>query len=258
MTATWAAMKQVIKRSPLAPLAAAVYSLALPPGRREAVRRNLRYDRETVEVMRRVLTARSSCIDIGAHEGEILRHIVRFAPHGRHVAFEPIPHLAARLRAGFPEVAVHEAACAEHPGSAEFVLVENAPAYSGLRQRLYDRPDVALRNIRVQVARVDDLVRHAVSLIKVDVEGGEYHALLGAQRTVREHRPVIIFEASARGGGEYGVAPGDFTSLFGRLRYRLSTMERWLAGRPAFTHAEFLDNWHSGRDYYFIAHPASP
>jgi hypothetical protein len=90
----------------------------------------------------------------------------------------------------------------------------------------------------------------------VDVEGGEYHALLGAQRTVQEHRPVIIFEASARGGDEYGVAPGDFTSLFGRLRYRLSTMERWLAARPALTQAEFLDNWHGGRDYYFIAYPA--
>jgi FkbM family methyltransferase len=248
-------LKNVIKRSPLAPLAASVYGLTLPAARRDAMHRNLRYDRETVEVMRRVLTAQSSCIDIGAHGGEILRHIVGFAPAGRHVAFEPIPHLAATLRARFPGVAVHEVACAEHPGSAEFVLVENAPAYSGLRRRLYDRPDVALRNIRVQVARVDDLVHHAVSLIKVDVEGGEYHALLGAQRTVQAHRPVIIFEASARGGGEYGVAPLDYTALFARLGYRLSTMERWLASRPAFTDTEFVDNWHAGRDYYFIALP---
>lgn len=249
-------LKKVIKRSPLAPLAASVYGLALPAGRRDAMHRNLRYDRETVEVMRRVLTARSSCIDIGAHDGEILRHITRLAPRGRHVAFEPIPRLAATLRARFPQVTVHEAACADSAGSAEFVLVENAPAYSGLRQRPYDRPDVALKNIQVQVVRVDDLVRHAVSLVKVDVEGGEFHALLGAERTMAAHRPVVVFEASARGGGQYGVGARDFTSFFGRLGYRLSTMERWLASRPAFTDDEFADNWRVAGDYYFIAYPS--
>jgi FkbM family methyltransferase len=249
-------LKKVIKRSALAPLAASVYGLALPAERRCAMHRNLRYDRETIEVMRRVLTAQSSCIDIGAHDGEILRHITKLAPQGRHVAFEPIPRLAAALRAGFPGVTVHEAACADRAGSAQFVLVENAPAYSGLRQRLYDRPDVALRNIHVQVVRVDELVKHAVCLIKVDVEGGEYHALLGAQRTIALHGPVVIFEAGARSTGQYGVTPRDFTALFARLGYRLSTMERWLASKPAFTDEEFAANWRDDRDYYFIAHPS--
>jgi FkbM family methyltransferase len=249
-------LKKVIKRSRLAPLAASVYGLALPAERRNAMKRNLRYDRETIEVMRRVLTARSSCIDIGAHDGEILRHITKLAPGGRHVAFEPIPHLAATLRARFPEVAVYEAACSNRPGAAEFVLVENAPAYSGLRQRLYDRPDVALKNIRVQVVRVDELVRHPVCLVKVDVEGGEYHALLGAERTIARYRPLIIFEAGARSTGQYGVTPRDFTSFFSRLGYRLSTMERWLGCKPAFTDEEFAANWHGDRDYYFIADPS--
>jgi FkbM family methyltransferase len=249
-------LKKVIKRSRLGPLAASVYGLALPAGRRDAMRRNLRYDQQTVEVMRRVLRMESSCIDIGAHDGELLRHMMKLAPRGRHIAFEPIPHLAATLHARFPEATVYEAACGHSPGSAEFVLVENAPAYSGLRQRLYDRPDVKLRKLRVQVVRVDDLARHAVSLIKVDVEGGEYHALLGAERTIAHHRPVIIFEASARSTGQYGVTPHDFIALFTRLGYRLSTMERWLASKPAFTDEEFVANWQGGGDYYFIAHPA--
>lgn len=247
-------LKRVIKRSPLAPLAASVYGLTLPADSRDAMLRNFRYDRQTVEVMRRVLTPQSNCLDIGAHDGEILRHITNLAPRGRHLAFEPIPHLAAALRARFPQVAVYEAACANVPGSAGFVLVENAPAYSGLRPRPYDRPDVALKNIRVQVVRVDDVVRHAVSLIKLDVEGGEYDALLGAQRTMSIHRPVIIFEASARSTPQYGVTAHDFTSLFARLGYRISTMSRWLASRPAFTDWEFAENWYGGGDYYFIAH----
>jgi FkbM family methyltransferase len=251
-------VKKVIKRSRLAPLAATVYGLALPPRQRDAMLRNLRYDRETVEVMRRVLKPDSNCVDIGAHEGEILRHMMILAPRGKHAAFEPIPYLASGLRSAFPGATVHEAACGDASGWKDFVLVENAPAYSGLRPRLYDRPDAALTTIRVQVVRLDEVITHRVSLIKLDVEGGEYHALLGAERSIGAHRPVIIFEASARSTGQYGVTPSDFTSFFGRLAYRLSTMGRWLSSKPAFTAAGFADNWHGGQDYYFIAYPSTP
>ena len=246
-------LKMAIKRSPIGPLAASVYGLALPPRKRESMLRTLRYDWQTVEVMRRHLREDSSCIDLGAHEGEILRHMTKLSPRGRHVAFEPIPHLAARLRTRFPGVAVCEAACGKEPGVTDFVLVENALAYSGLRRRIYDRPDVKLSTIQVQVVRVDDVVTHPVALIKIDVEGGEYHALLGAERTIGTCRPLVVFEAGAKGAGQYGVTPQDFTRFFDRLGYRISTMERWLASRPALTEREFVDNWSGGGDYYFIA-----
>ena len=249
-------LKTLIKRSPIAPFAAFVYGLALPPARREILLQGLRYDRQTLQVMRRHLREESSCIDIGANEGEILRHMTKLSPRGRHVAFEPIPRLAAKLQENFPGVAVHEAACGDRSGVADFVVVENAPAYSGLRQRIYDRPDAKLNTIQVRVVRVDDLVTHPVAFIKIDVEGGEYHALLGAERTISTSRPVIVFEAGAKGAGQYGVGAEDFASFFDRLGYRLSTMDRWLASRPALTREEFVDNWHRGGDFYFIASPA--
>jgi FkbM family methyltransferase len=248
-------LKTIIKRSPIAPLAAFVYGLALPPARREMILQGLRYDRQTLEVMRRHLREESSCIDIGANEGEILRNMTKLSPRGRHVAFEPIPHLAAKLQANFPGVAVYEAACADRSGVADFVVVENAPAYSGLRRRIYDRPDAKLSTIQVRVVRVDDLVTHPIALIKIDVEGGEYHALLGAERTIRTSRPVVVFEAGANGTGQYGVEPEDFTSFFDRLGYHVSTMDRWLASRPPLTKEEFVDNWYGGGDFYFIASP---
>jgi len=48
-------------------------------------------------------------VDIGAHEGEILKWLVRLSP-GPHWAFEPIPACAARLRRRFPDVTVEQAA----------------------------------------------------------------------------------------------------------------------------------------------------
>jgi hypothetical protein len=99
-------LKTIIKRSPIAPLAASVYGLALPPGRRERMLRNLHCDRQTLEVMRRYLREESSCIDIGANEGEILLNMTKLSPRGRHVAFDTNPRLAAKLQANFPGVAV--------------------------------------------------------------------------------------------------------------------------------------------------------
>src|SRR3954447_14929740 len=45
-----------------------------------------------------------NCIDIGCHVGAKLSQFVRLAPAGRHMGFEPIPHLARRLQRKFPEV----------------------------------------------------------------------------------------------------------------------------------------------------------
>jgi FkbM family methyltransferase len=253
-----AALKNVIKRSPFAPLAASLYGAALPAARRRAMLRNLRYDRETVEVMRRVLRPDSTCVDVGAHEGEILKQMMRFAPRGRHIAFEPIPGLAARLRERFPGTAIHEAACSDSAGFTDFVLVENAPAYSGLRKREYDHANVVLKTLRVQVVRLDDVVDRPVDLIKLDVEGGEYHALRGAVRILANHRPLVIFEAGARSTGQYGVRPQDFTSFFAGLGYRLSTMQRWLAGERSLAGEEFAASWRRADDYYFVALPSAP
>jgi hypothetical protein len=75
-----------------------------------------RYDRETIAIMARVLTPASNCVDIGASEGSILRHMVALAPDGRHYAFEPLPGKASVLRAAFPTVEVLELALSDSPG----------------------------------------------------------------------------------------------------------------------------------------------
>jgi FkbM family methyltransferase len=221
--------------------------------------RNASYDEQTVEVMKQVLRRDSNCIDIGAHKGGILQHMIAIAPAGIHHAFEALPHLAADLRERFPEVRVHEEAVSERSGQAEFQHVENDPGYSGLRRRIYDRPDPQIVTIQVKVVALDS-VFHAdeqIAFIKIDIEGGEYHALKGAGNTIRRCQPVVVFEAGSKSTGQYGVTPDDLFILVAQaLGYDLSTMGRWLARRPAFTAEEFRHNWSNGPDFYFIATPA--
>src|SRR6267142_5762751 len=65
------------------------------------------YDSQTIAIMRRVLRPDSNAIDIAAFEGGMLRHMVRFAPQGRHFAFEPIPERFEHLRQAFPQAHVY-------------------------------------------------------------------------------------------------------------------------------------------------------
>ena len=220
---------------------------------------NAGYDREIVEVMGRVLRPDSCCIDVGAHQGTILKAMVQISPAGRHVAFEPLPDLAAALRRDFPGVTIVQAAVSDYTGTTSFVHVENDPAYSGLRQRIYDRPDPVLKMLPVDVVTLDAAAGdRRVEFIKLDIEGGEFHALRGAVHLVRRCRPVIVFEAGGKSTGQYGIEPETIHRfVLGDLACHLSTMQRWLADRSPYTEAEFCDNWHNGPDFCFIAYPAA-
>ncbi len=57
-----------------------------------------------------VLTEGANCIDIGAHKGAALAEMVRVAPYGKHIAYEPLPLLHKYLVDHFPTVDVRLAA----------------------------------------------------------------------------------------------------------------------------------------------------
>ena len=48
----------------------------------------------------------------------------------------------------------------------------------------------------VSVLRLDDALQlRRLDVLKIDVESGEYDMLLGAERTIRRHQPLIYVEA---------------------------------------------------------------
>jgi FkbM family methyltransferase len=221
--------------------------------------KNLQYDREALEVMRRCMGAESLGIDGGAHRGDFLRQMLRVAPRGRHYAFEPLPQLTEELSQLFPTVRVLPWALGRESGTADFCHVINDPGYSGLRERTYDRPDPELQRLKVRVVRLDEVLDEgdAPAFIKLDLEGGEYDALLGAEATIRRHRPIIVFEAGEPSSGHYGVTPQMIHALFReRFGYGLNTMARWLAGKPALNVNAFQDRY--TEEFYFLGDPANP
>jgi FkbM family methyltransferase len=210
------------------------------------------YDAETVRVMERVLRRDSSCIDVGAAGGRILEEVVRIAPLGRHTAFEPLPSFHAKLERDFPSVQVVCAAVAATNGEAPFCHVVSNPAYSGLRERRYERAE-QIEEITVRTVRLDD-VTSGCDFIKIDVEGGEFDVLRGARNLLARCRPHIVFEFGVGAADWYGVKPGDVFQLLAAAGMQVSLMSAWLDGRAPLTEAHFAEEFERCGHYYFLAH----
>jgi FkbM family methyltransferase len=214
------------------------------------VRADIRDHELLVALMDRELREDSDCLDVGAHAGAVLREMVRLAPHGRHVAWEPLPAFAAALRDEFPGVEVREAALADASGRRELTHVVEQPGWSGLAAR----PTPAggpTEELLVQCERLDDVLRDGVrpAFVKIDVEGAEALVLRGARETLRAHRPLIAFE-HGRGSAEYhGTGPEDVHDLLGALGYEIAGLD----GDGPYDRGRFAAIFASGERVNFVA-----
>jgi len=195
-----------------------------------------------------LLAEDDSCIDVGAGLGDILADIVRLAPRGKHIAFEPVPFQSEIVRERFPTVDVRNAAASDSAGVTSFTFAKNYPAYSGFRPRDYPG-DPGIETITVKTERIDDVVAESgtpPALIKIDVEGAEAQVLRGAMQTLREHRPMVVFEhgLSAR---EYGTTSAEIYELLcGEADLRIFDLD----GNGPYTDDEFA----TAKYWNFVAH----
>ncbi len=198
------------------------------------------------------LAANSNCVDVGAFTGTVLRRILWYAPRGRHVAYEPLPDLHARLAANFPQVDVRHAALSDHRGEATFVHVVDEPALSGFRERAYAR-EVRREQITVPVEDLDSSLPedYVPALIKIDVEGAELEVLRGAIQTISLHKPVVIFEHGKGAAPRYGTRPADvYELLSGEAGLRLFDID----GNGPLSANAFSEAFERGEVWNFVAH----
>jgi FkbM family methyltransferase len=130
--------------------------------------------------------------DIGAHAGfYTLLASDLVGPKGKVLAFEPLPKnvqfLMKHLQINhISNVEVFDVAITDQSGTAMFE--ESVHTSMG---RLSDDG-----NITVQTASLDGFIKNNLlpqpDIIKMDIEGGEYSALLGAQKTLEGKHPVIF------------------------------------------------------------------
>lgn len=145
-------------------------------------------DEQITRAMEECRCRNGLAIDGGAHVGLWTLRLVR---HFREVwGFEPQPQNFDCLKAnvaGIDNVKILNVALGEIPGQA---------LLTGFKEKTFGwRLGVSPGNtsIEVQTIRLDDL-NLDVDLLKLDIEGGEYDALLGSEETLLRCRPVVVIE----------------------------------------------------------------
>jgi FkbM family methyltransferase len=187
-------------------------------------RRGLRDDRQLAFFMVSTISHNANCIDIGAHTGWVLRDIVKLAPDGHHMAFEPIPKLAAKLATDFPAVEVSGVALSDETGETTFHIADS-PQQSGLQRREW--LDTGYTAVPVPVRRLDDVVPagQRVDFLKIDVEGAQVRVLFGARRILAEHHPTIWIEHGTLSAAAYDTTTADLWNLLTEHGYRVWTAD---------------------------------
>ncbi len=133
-------------------------------------------------------------VHVGAHEGQEMPWY-REAGVPQVTLVEPIPELAERLRARFPDVRVVECACDAEPGTAVLHVMEPSNVSTLLDPQVdpgtgkLDRPTG--RDIQVQVRTLAEIAPDA-QIAVVDAQGVELEVLRGAPWDSLE---LVIVEA---------------------------------------------------------------
>ncbi len=217
---------------------------------------NYETDKQTVSVMQKILKSESNCIDIGCYRGEILRHMLRLAPQGEVFAFEPTPYHHDFLKKNFPRARLFQMAIGDVSGTAKFHFDTAHPARSGLAK--IDQTDCPgeKQELAVKVDKLDNVIPAdmIIDFIKIDVEGSEYNVINGGRAVIRRSLPVIVFEHGPDATGGDGNKSKDLYGLLcDDLGLCISTMDRWLAGKPFLDREIFMRYVQTGQYANFIA-----
>jgi FkbM family methyltransferase len=192
-----------------------------------------------------------SYIDVGTNRGQVLGEAVRIAPHGAHVAFEPIPELAAEVARAFPQVDCRRKALGARSESAQFCHFRRLDGWSGLRRQ----PEISDERgdpeyITVEVSTLDiELAGAEATVVKIDVEGAELAVLEGGRSLLLQARPLLIFEHVPEAAAIYGARSGELWGLLAELDYEIFSV----TGSGPFTRAEFARA--GGRDVNWLGTP---
>ena len=155
--------------------------------------------------------------DIGANKGSFVYWLSRWVRHGRVVAFEPQPELARGLArvcraTGLDNVTVEAKAVYSHSGTQDLYLPRGHQPGASLHQAALQTG--GFTTLSVPVVALDEYFDETdrITLLKIDVEGAELGVFKGAERILRQHAPLLVFECENR-----HLAPGNVRDVFSYL-----------------------------------------
>jgi FkbM family methyltransferase len=160
--------------------------------------------------LRHLLHADAHVLDVGANRGQSIDSLRSLGIPLRITAFEPQRELAWRLMARYPDVDVRQVGLGDSHGEVKLFTpsyrgyrfdglascdYETAVAWFAYSVWPYREDRITVMTEVITVMPLDDCHRlDPVDFIKIDAQGMELAVLLGAERTLRRDRPLLLLE----------------------------------------------------------------
>jgi FkbM family methyltransferase len=201
-------------------------------------------------VFRRFIKSGDHVIDIGANVGYFTMFAASLVgPTGLVTAFEPNSEncrliLASADRNNFRNVDLVPVALDHTRGWAHFST--HVGSNGGIRRSDIDGI-IADAGLIVPTFPLDMIIERPVDFLKIDVEGAEYRALLGASRILDEDQPIVCSEFSVETIERVsGVPAREYLDLFTYRGYQINIINRTNGTLRAFSGADdLLAGWPS-------------
>jgi FkbM family methyltransferase len=194
-----------------------------------------RYEAEEIAFARAQLKPGDTAVDVGAHIGFFtLQMAAAVGPEGHVYAFEPLDANADLLERSLAEnrfadrVTFQRAAVGDATGTATLTFpTETLNSGGAYLLREGTAPLAGNQKKSVPVVALDALpLRRPVRFIKMDVEGAEPQVVRGAERLLREDRPVILSELHpTQLDRASGTTADAFLAQMKALGYRARTID---------------------------------
>lgn len=187
------------------------------------------YEPATSSVMAALLKRGDSVVDVGANVGYFTLLAAKYVGStGQVLSFEPLRKTRESLQMNLrlnavSNCQVSDVALSNCQEEARFFV--GPPSHTGVSSL---RPIAqSFEAIRVRTARMDEMLRndYRVDLIKIDVEGAEWHVLDGMRGVIERWSPNVILEVSPKYLEGMGRATEDLDRLFRVAGYRLYAIE---------------------------------
>jgi FkbM family methyltransferase len=182
------------------------------------------YEEEETAFISRTIQPGQQIIDIGANIGYYTLKFCRLTgPAGRVFAFEPDPVNYGLLQQNvqqnhYTQVGLYQQGVGETAGKVN--LYKDKENHGDHRRFNSDhREEVVV----MEIVRLDDLpfIRYnPIHFIKMDIQGGEYYALLGMQKLLSENKSVqVLTEFWPYALREMQIAPVTYLDLWRELGF---------------------------------------
>jgi len=190
------------------------------------IRRGKIFEADVVAEAAKHIVPGSIVLDVGSNFGQMAVLFSRMTGQAGTVhAFEADPFVCQLLRLNVEEngaknIVVHEGAVWHEGSKLLFYPVPDLVRFGALGS--YGISPKATEGRTVPSITIDSLDLPAdISFMKIDVQGSDLYAMMGADRTIAENRMPILFEFEACLQDDFGTSFRDYEALIARMRYRI-------------------------------------